>query len=73
MEQNDQERSKAPEWPQQELPVLTPEQVIEWLDGFRQFMWEVWQHNAQLRKDWERLNQQTSAIKDTSHNPVRHE
>ncbi len=28
-----------------ETPVLTHEQTIEWLDGFRQLMFEVWRNN----------------------------
>jgi len=35
---------------------LSPEQIIEWLDGHRQFMFEVWEKNPELRKEWELLN-----------------
>jgi hypothetical protein len=40
-----------------ETPELSPEQIIEWLDGYRQLMWEVWKNNPELRKNWEKLNQ----------------
>jgi hypothetical protein len=28
-----------------EVPVLTTEQTIQWLDGFRELMFEVWRNN----------------------------
>lgn len=41
-------------------PTLTPEQTVEWLDGFRQLMFEAWKNNPKLipaekkrlLKDW---------------------
>ncbi len=44
-------------WPQEALPVMTAEQTILWLDGYRQLMWEVWKNNPELYKEWQRLNQ----------------
>ena len=38
-------------------PQLTPEEIIEWLEAYRQLMFEIWTANPQLRQDWERLNQ----------------
>ncbi len=35
---------------------LSPEQVIEWLEGYRELMIEIWKNNPELRKEWERLN-----------------
>jgi len=39
---------------------MSPEEIIEWLDGHRQLMWEVWKNNPELRKQWEMLNQDDS-------------
>ena len=53
----------APEFPEDwnfdspPPPQLSPEEIILWLDGYRQMMWEVWRKNPELRKQWERLNQ----------------
>lgn len=41
--------------PHYEQPRLTPEEIINWLDGHRQFMWEIWKQNPELRKRWEFL------------------
>jgi hypothetical protein len=43
-----------------EVPVLTHEQTITWLDGMRELMFEVWRSNPEqiphekkkLLKDW---------------------
>ncbi len=35
---------------------LTPEQIIIWLDLHRQFMFEVWSNNPELRRKWEEIN-----------------
>ncbi|MBI4925783.1 MAG: hypothetical protein HY843_07650 [Bdellovibrio sp.] len=32
---------------------LTPEQIIEWLESYRELMIEVWKNNPELRKQWE--------------------
>ncbi len=32
---------------------LSPEQMIEWLEGYRELMIEVWKNNPELRKQWE--------------------
>lgn len=53
-------RTKKPKLYWGETPLLTHEQTIEWLDGMRQFMFEVWRSNpkqvpAEKRewlKDW---------------------
>lgn len=37
-------------------PPLNPEQIIEWLEGYRELMIEVWKNNPELRKQWERNN-----------------
>lgn len=43
-------------WNQQAESVkLTPEQCLEWLDGVRAFMFEVWRENPHLRREYERL------------------
>ena len=34
-------------------PILSPEQVIEWLEGHRAWMFEVWSKNPELRKQYE--------------------
>lgn len=36
---------------------LTPEDIIEWLEGHRALMIEVWTQNPELRKQWEKLNE----------------
>ncbi len=38
---------------------LSPEAIIEWLEGHRQLMFEVWKENPELRKQWEKLNEDT--------------
>jgi hypothetical protein len=38
-------------------PPMTPEQIILWLEGIRTMMFEVWEQNPQLRKEWEDRNQ----------------
>ncbi len=45
-----------PVQPEMQPVLLTPEQIILWLDGHRQFMFEVWKNNPHLREEWERLN-----------------
>jgi hypothetical protein len=34
------------------LPILTPEQTIEWLEGMREFNTEVWKKNPYCRPQW---------------------
>lgn len=36
---------------------LSPEQIIEWLEGYRELMMEIWRNNPKLREEWERLNE----------------
>lgn len=38
------------------IPRLTPEQIIIWLECYRQMMFEIWANNPRLRRDWEKLN-----------------
>ncbi len=37
---------------------MTPEEIIQWLEGIRELMFEVWSKNPDLRKTWERLRDQ---------------
>lgn len=37
-------------------PILTPEQIITWLEGHRELMIEVWTNNPNLRLEWEKIN-----------------
>lgn len=34
--------------------TLTPEQIIEWLEGYRELMIEVWTQNPELYEIWKR-------------------
>ena len=34
--------------------TMSPEQCLEWLDGVRSFMFEVWKRNPDLRKAYEK-------------------
>ena len=43
-----------PDWGS--TPKLTAEQIVTWLDLHRQFMFEVWKNNPQLRERWLRIN-----------------
>lgn len=43
------------DWEQSQFP-LTPEEVIQWLEGHRQLMFEIWTQNPKLREEWERIN-----------------
>lgn len=36
--------------------TLSPEQIVEWLEGHRKFMFEIWGCNPELRRDWEMIN-----------------
>ena len=38
-------------------PRLTAEETILWLDGHREFMFEVWRSNPGFREKWLRINQ----------------
>ena len=38
------------------LKLLTPEEVITWLEGHRQWMFEIWKNDPKLRKKWEKIN-----------------
>lgn len=40
----------------QRPPRISPEQCLEWLDGWRALMFEVWQQNPDLRKRYEQWN-----------------
>lgn len=43
-------------WNAEQKPVrLSPEDCLKWLDGCREFMFEVWRSNPHLRKEYERL------------------
>jgi hypothetical protein len=44
----------AADWPTHEEVTdhLTPEQILTWLEGWREFMFEVWRKNPELRKDY---------------------
>ena len=45
------------DWGQSSSEIkLTPEQIIDWLESYRELMIEVWNKNPELRKEWERLN-----------------
>ncbi len=47
----------AQDWGQASSQIqLTPEQIIQWLESYRELMFEVWNKNPELRKEWERLN-----------------
>ena len=37
-------------------PRLTAEQTLTWLDGWREFMFEVWRCNPASRKRFEKLH-----------------
>lgn len=37
-------------------PRLSAEQVILWLDGYRQWMFEIWRSNPKLREKWLKTN-----------------
>lgn len=54
MREREREAWKA--WNAAQRPVrLSPEQCLEWLDGWREFMFELWQKNPHLRAEHERL------------------
>lgn len=36
--------------------TLSPEQIIEWLEGYRELMVEIWKNNPELRETWEKTN-----------------
>ncbi len=38
------------------LRKVSAEKRIEWLDGMRALMFEVWKNNPALRKQYEKLN-----------------
>lgn len=42
-------------WPPSLPPRLTAEAVLTWLDGYRQFMFEIWKKNPELRRRWEKM------------------
>lgn len=43
-------------WNTEQKPMrLSPEDCLKWLDGCREFMFEVWRSNPHLRKEYERL------------------
>ncbi len=43
-------------WNAEQKPIrLSPEDCLKWLDGCREFMFEVWRSNPHLRKEYERL------------------
>lgn len=48
------EKSKIEDWGSH--PSLTPEQIIEWLEGHRQLMIEIWKSNPGSREQWEKTN-----------------
>ena len=35
---------------------LTPEETIQWLESYRQLMFEIWKANPDLYIEWQRLN-----------------
>ncbi len=48
------EKNKPPsvnaDWSQYQGPIrLTPEQTIQWLEGMREFMFEIWKNNPEWR------------------------
>lgn len=52
----ERERELWKAWNAEQKPDrLTPEQALTWLDGWREFMFEVWRSNPHLRKEYERL------------------
>lgn len=54
-------RHEARIWKQYNLTQKTPhysaEQILEWLDGMRAFMFEVWKKNPSMRRAYEKLRQ----------------
>lgn len=42
--------------------ILTPEQIILWLEGHRKWMHEIWSRNPELRKQWENINDIQTAV-----------
>ena len=52
------DRQKRP-WATHEFPVpathLTPEQILTWLEGWREFQFEVWKKNPDLRDNYLKL------------------
>lgn len=41
------------EWNQKShIQKFTPEQVIEWLEGMRAFLFEVWKNNPEKLRQW---------------------
>lgn len=50
------ERDAWKKWNQeQQSPQLTAEQCLEWLDGMRALMFEVWKHNPELKEKFIKL------------------
>ena len=35
---------------------LTAEEIIQWLDGYRQLMFEIWQNHPELYQKWKNIN-----------------
>jgi len=35
-------------------PPLTPEQIVAWLEGHRQLMWEIWKNNPGTYEVWKK-------------------
>ncbi len=55
MSENFQKPSSEEYWG--ETPILTAEQTIQWLEGHRRLMFEVWEQNPGSREEWEKINQ----------------
>lgn len=55
MSSSSKKQKPAEDWGK--TPTLTPEQIIEWLDGYRSLMFEVWKNNPKAREEWERVNE----------------
>jgi len=51
---NSKNQQKVEYWG--ETPQLSHEQIIEWLDGHRQWMFEIWKNDPAARKKWEAIN-----------------
>ena len=44
--------------------ILTPEQIILWLEGHRRWMHEVWTQNPGTREQWIRINEDQNLNQD---------
>jgi len=59
-EEQGQERMPADDWSAHDFPVpashLTPEQILTWLDGWREFIFEVWKQNPELKDKYLQSN-----------------